>query len=396
MPKRFGYQPVIEVYLALNDPHSYMLIQALAELEQRFTIKFCLFLVYESRVSVSVEPKIWRQWAINDANVIAQQYGFTTINVIPSANALFTGQQLWQMECKDIKSAVNVFHQTWKNNFERYYNVSTPVINFQIKNQQRLYAKGHYSPASLCFLGEWFVGVDRLSHIETKLAALGFSKNIASNRRYNANMLIFKQGENQQRKTNSPPIEMFLSLRSPYSFIGFYKIKKLCEYYQVPLVLKPILPLVMRNVPVPKRKKKYIYTDAHREAVDGGIPYCSFVDPIGQGVIKCFQLFAYAQAQGKSLAFIQAVFDAIYINNIDVAITNNLINLCKAIELDYQAALEYGLANDWQQWSDENQMALDKLGFWGVPCFRYGDVAYWGQDRLAEIEKAVIAHFTEN
>lgn len=389
-----GFTPEVEVYIALNDPHSYMLIQALVELEQRFSIKFRLFLVYESKVSISVEPTIWRKWALSDANTVAQQYGFAAIHAFPHANALFSGQQLWQIQCTNITTAAEIFHQTWNNDFERYYNVSTPVINFQIKNQRRLFDKGHYTPASLYFLGEWYVGVDRLVYLEQKLTEKGFANRVDKNNKYIANSLVFQRCANAKNEQTPQPLEMFLSLRSPYSFVGFYKVKKLCEHYNIPLVLRPILPLVMRNVAVPKRKKKYIYTDAHREAVSAGIPYSSFIDPIGLGVIKCFELFAYAQAQGKSLAFIEAVFNAIYVRNIDVAITNNLIKLCENLALDYQTALKYGLDHDWQQWSDENQIALDELGFWGVPCFRFGNAAYWGQDRLAEIEKAIIARLS--
>lgn len=394
LPKWLGFTPEVEVYIALNDPHSYMLIQALVELEQRFTVKFCLFLVYESKVITSVEPTIWRKWALSDANTIAQQYGFAAVSAIPNANALFSGQQLWQIQCTDLTSAMTIFHQTWNNDFERYYNVSTPVINFQIKNQRRLFNKGHYTPASLYFLGEWYVGVDRLAYLEQKLNDKGFANSSDQNIKYNANSLAFHTGVAFTNEQSQQPLEMFLSLRSPYSFVGFYKVKRLCEHYKVPLVLRPILPLVMRNVAVPERKKKYIYTDAHREAASVGIPYDSFVDPIGLGVIKCFEVFAYVQAQGKSLAFIEAVFDAIYVRNIDVAVTNNLIKLCDKLALDYKAAIEYGLDHDWQQWSDQNQIALEQLGFWGVPCFRFGDAAYWGQDRLAEIEKAIIAHFS--
>jgi 2-hydroxychromene-2-carboxylate isomerase len=31
------------------------------------------------------------------------------------------------------------------------------------------------------------------------------------------------------------------------------------------------------------------------------------------------------------------------------------------------------------------------MGLWGAPCFRFQNVACWGQDRLAQIEQAIIA-----
>ena len=39
---------------------------------------------------------------------------------------------------------------------------------------------------------------------------------------------------------------------------------------------------------------------------------------------------------------------------------------------------------------DANQQQIEQLGFWGVPCFTFQNVACWGQDRLFLIEQAIL------
>lgn len=393
----FVDKPMVEVYLALNDPHSFMLVQVLNDLQQRFNIKLKLFLIYEAVPSATKNPKLIRDWALKDANYIAQQYDLKLIEKYPSAKALITGQQVWQLSPKTIEHAVIIFNQTWFDEFDFYYNNSTPLINVQIKNQQRLIRKGHYLPATLFFAGDWFLGIDRLIHLEAKLTKHGLHNNEVTTK-YSNNLLshpnTLKNDDIDNRNninSNNSPCEIFISLRSPYSYLGFEKIKALADKYQIPLVIKPILPLVMRGFDIPINKARYIYFDAHREAKIANIPFRTFNDPIGRGIVNCYEVFSYAEHKGKAVAFISAAFEAIYVKNIDVTQQHVIKVLCQSIGLDYQAALEYAKEHDWQQWSDVNQTELEQLGFWGVPCFKYKKSYCWGQDRLVQIEKAMQA-----
>ena len=320
----FVDKPMVEVYLALNDPHSFMLVQVLNDLQQRFNIKLKLFLIYEAVPSATKNPKLIRDWALKDANYIAQQYDLKLIEKYPSAKALITGQQVWQLSPKTIEHAVIIFNQTWFDEFDFYYNNSTPLINVQIKNQQRLIRKGHYLPATLFFAGDWFLGIDRLIHLEAKLTKHGLHNNEVTTK-YSNNLLshpnTLKNDDIDNRNninSNNSPCEIFISLRSPYSYLGFEKIKALADKYQIPLVIKPILPLVMRGFDIPINKARYIYFDAHREAKIANIPFRTFNDPIGRGIVNCYEVFSYAEHKGKAVAFISAAFEAIYVKNIDV------------------------------------------------------------------------------
>jgi 2-hydroxychromene-2-carboxylate isomerase len=393
VPNWFRKTPIAEVYLALNDPYSFMLIQVLPEIEQRFNIQFKLFLVYESVPGVTIDPKLMRTWAIKDANSIADQYQLKKITQQPTQESLFTGQQMWQLRPKTLDNAWQLFQKTWFNEFDDYYHASTPVINYQIKNLMRLVKLGHYLPSSIFIAGQWFVGIDRLEHLEKRLTSLGLAIDDSLSV-YQKNKLIFVDQSKEEFLANnndSNTIEAFISLRSPYSYIGLLQAEKLSQHYKVPLKIRPLLPLVMRGLTITENKERYAVFDASREAKKLNIPFTGITDPLGQGIFNAFQIFSYAEQQNKEVDFIKSAFNAIYVDGLDLSHKSIIVSLCNKHDLDYEKALEYNNEHDWQQWSDYNQGTLDSMGLWGAPCFRFKNVACWGQDRLAQIEQSIIA-----
>ena len=250
VPNWFKKTPTAEVYLALNDPYSFMLIQVLPDLEKRFNIQFKLFLVYESVPGVTIDPKLMRAWAIKDANYIADQYQLKKITQQPTQESLFTGQQMWQLRPKTLANAWKLFQLTWFNEFDDYYHASTPVINYQIKNLMRLVKLGHYLPSSIFIAGKWFVGIDRLDHLEKCLTDFDLAKDDSSPV-YQKNKLVFADRvatEAEVDNNDTDILEAFISLRSPYSYIGLLQAEKLSQHYQIPLKIKPILPFLMRGL----------------------------------------------------------------------------------------------------------------------------------------------------
>lgn len=386
-PKALGNSPKAEVYVALNDPYSFMLIQALSSLELRFDIRFKLFLIYEHIPGLNVDMDVLREWSIKDANYIAKQYRLSEIAAYPTQKTLITGQQAWQLEVKNVKTASAIFHKVWFDKFDEHYGASTPVINFQINNQLRMVRKGHYAPASIFFCGDWFVGVDRLTHFEERLQSLALHRS-GELHEFEKNRLLLPVHSNTQKAQDK--IEVFISLRSPFSYIGFVKAHKLAQHYGLPLKIKLILPMKMRGMSIPANKQRYMFLDACREAAKLDIPLTSFTDPQVQGIINCYQLFTYAQQQNKSYELIIQAYEAIFVHGIDLSQLSNIKALCKNIDLDFETAHALAKEHDWQKMVEENLATLEGMNFWGVPCFRYQEVACWGQDRLAQIENAIM------
>ncbi|WP_440874746.1 DsbA family protein [Thalassotalea sp. PLHSN55] len=393
LPKLFKKRPVAEVYLALNDPYSFMLVQVLDELKQRFDLNIKLYLTHGALISFVENKKLWRQWALKDANSIADIYQLKTIERYPSSQALATGQQMWQLLPTSIESAQLIFEKTWQDDFDEYYLPSTPVITHQIKNLARLVDKGHELTASIYCLGEWFWGIDSLEHLERRLNAHRFNLTTPELKYIKANLEIAQTRPDEVAPvlTEHTPaqdvITAYVSLRSPFSYLGFMQAKQLSQQYQKPLKVKLLLPLLMRGVELSTNKQRYLYLDAYREAKLRNIPFAGFAEPLGAGILNSYQLFAYIEQQGKANAYIQALFEAVFLKNISLAKESNLKKICVEIGIDYQQAKTYGIERNWQAQSDLNQQQLTEMGYWGVPCFHFQNQHCWGQDRLWLIQQ---------
>ena len=190
-----------------------------------------MFFITGPLPGITIAPKLYRPWAIADANLIAQQYQLVKIRQAPSVALLNTGRQAWLLLTNNIENAEQVFLKTWQDQFSEHFQTSTPVINHQVKNQMRLQAKGHYLPGSILFAGDWFVGVDRLYHFEKLLLKFGLvdkvSVALAANGQHDTAVVPVSLANNPRKiKTAMPtpkkpaPMVIYLSLRSPYSYLG--------------------------------------------------------------------------------------------------------------------------------------------------------------------------------
>gem|GEM_PF-480344 len=396
----FGQKAQAEVYLSLNDPHSFMLVQMLSRLSKQYSLNFKVLFIWGALPGITISPKLYRQWAIKDANLIAEQYQLVNITHEPSLLVLTTGQQTWQLLVNNIENAEQIFIKTWGDQYTEHLQTSTPPINHQVKNQIRLQEKGHYAPANIFFAGHWFVGVDRLYHFENLLlkfalmdhTTAALAPTIRLEKPTHANDCLANSAKTkatQLASIHSEPLVVYLSLRSPYSYLGFVQAIALAERNQLELVIKPVLPLLMRGASIPVVKQKYIYLDSIREAKKLGIEFTGFVDPLGDGVFNAYRFFAWAEQQGKATEYMLACFRAIYVDGIELADAVNVDKIMKNLALNVDDARAFQQTHDWQQWADVNQVALNKLNLWGVPCFTYGTCSYWGQDRIPLLEKEI-------
>jgi 2-hydroxychromene-2-carboxylate isomerase len=106
--------------------------------------------------------------------------------------------------------------------------------------------RGHYSGGMFHYAGEWYWGVDRLHHLETRLAGLGAREGEAA-----PGFPRPVTPMDPVPRASEMTLEVFPSLRSPYTAIGFERALELARRTGVQLVVRPVLPMVMRGVPVP-------------------------------------------------------------------------------------------------------------------------------------------------
>jgi 2-hydroxychromene-2-carboxylate isomerase len=248
--------------------------------------------------------------------------------------------------------------------------------------RQRL---GHYLGATLFYAGEWYWGIDRLHHLETRLQQLG------AQRTGEREPMFPPPAELQPvaRAHDAPIIDFFVSLRSPYSAIVAPRAFALAEQTGARLRLRPVLPMVMRGLAVPRSKRMYITQDAAREAFVREIPFGRLNDPLGRPTERGLALLALASQQGRDKAFLLSFMQGVWAEGIDAGGDRGLRRIAERAGMSWADA-RLALANErWRKDAEANRAAMFALGLWGVPSFHVRDLAVWGQDRLWAVQQAV-------
>jgi 2-hydroxychromene-2-carboxylate isomerase len=156
----------------------------------------------------------------------------------------------------------------------------------------------------------------------------------------------------------------------------------IADAFGLDLNIRPVLPMVMRGMQVPKAKLRYIAGDVIREAEQFDTTFCKFNRPLGVAAERCLATVIYALGEKKERDFLRNAGDAIWAQGVDVASDKGLRKITGRTGLfwpDVKAAID---SDDWRQMVDENRASMMASGCWGVPTLRLGDFTVWGQDRL--------------
>jgi 2-hydroxychromene-2-carboxylate isomerase len=253
----------------------------------------------------------------------------------------------------------------------------------------------HYSGGMFYYGGVWYWGVDRLYHLERRWCDLGLGDGAA---------LLFPRppiDAGSYQANGSLTLEIYASLRSPYTAVIFDKAVQLAERTGVRLALRPVLPMVMRGVPATREKGLYIFSDAAREARALGLDFGKVYDPIGEPVRRCYSLYEWAEKQGRAVALISEFLRAAFYRGVNTNRDSGLRQVVEAAGLSWEDAQSVIDNRDWEPRIEENRKAMYGFGSWGVPTFRLLDargntvVWAWGQDRLwliaREIQRVLVA-----
>ena len=283
-----------QVYLRLDDPYSLLLAQVLPELADRFSVRIRPRVV--SRLDPAMYPDIARFecWALRDATNLAALYRLAG----PGTPPLDAGvASLRLAEFREL-GAVRQFFLNWWRGGAVPHAVNSDRARAEIAaNERALHAGGHYQSAVIFFGGEWYWGLDRLDHLERRWIAAGLAHATDDRPRFVARHR-FLVGPPVPAPTGEPLV-LYWSACSPYAYLALERCYRLADHYSVQLDIRPVLPMMMRNLPVPRAKRLHILLDAKREAETEGIPLGRVCDPAGEGVERCYGLFAHARACGR-------------------------------------------------------------------------------------------------
>ncbi len=386
----------VDYFHQVDEGYSCLAAQTLERLAARFDIELHCHLVRGQEGKNAPEPELLAQLARADSHEIAAGYGLSFPNhpEAPAAGLVETASQVLAAQSRSDfpKAAVSVSDALWRDDADRLAQLAaelgtaspeatTAAIEAGTEKRREL---KHYSGAMFYYGGEWYWGVDRLYHLEARLAALG------ADTQPGTPLIAPRPSEDLagQRDTGQFTLELYASLRSPYTAVIFDRAVAFAKAAGVTMSLRPVLPMVMRGVPATREKGMYIFADAAREARAADVPYGNFYDPIGDPARRCYALYPWAESQGKGVDLCSSFLRHAFVLGVN---TNNDRGLRKVVEaagLDWSAAQPHREDKIWEALLEDNRQTMYEAGLWGVPSFRLLDPAgdpllsTWGQDRL--------------
>jgi 2-hydroxychromene-2-carboxylate isomerase len=251
--------------------------------------------------------------------------------------------------------------------------------------------RGHYQGGMLAYRGEWYGGVDRLRYLEERLAAdAGTAPVGVVGPRPEA-----ERGPTRLATGDGPPVlDLWFSFNSPYSYLALERIADvLAPYPAVELRLRPVAPMIDRGMPLPRPKRIYIARDAKREADRLGIAFGNLCEATGAAAANALAIEKWALTRGKGLDFARSALRGSWAEAQDLASYVDLRRVVERAGLPWEGARAALADPDAPGWASANAADLAVAGMWGVPSFRIGDLALWGQDRLDILADRLRRHF---
>lgn len=393
---RQGAPHCVEYFHQLGDGYSHLAAQVLQRLRERYDIELQCHLVERPQGKNSPEPELLLRLSRYEAYHIAPDYGLDFPMHMAAPSAALLQQAAAILVAQDVGSFGQFIHDVeralWDGDEEAMQALAASFGSASDEQVAKKIAAGskrqaelkHYSGAMFYYAGEWYWGVDRLYHLEDRLAALG------ADRQPGQPMIVPRPDVEvgELRDTGTLTLEVYASLRSPYTAIALDRAVTLARDSGVKLVLHPVLPMVMRGVSLTREKGVYIFMDVAREAQMAGVPFGKFYDPIGEPVRRCFSLYPWAVEQGRGVELLSSFLRHAFIDGVNTNNDRGLRSVVEAAGLDWTQAQAHLGEPGWERTLEDNRLAMYEMGLWGVPSFRLLDedgeqlLALWGQDRL--------------
>jgi 2-hydroxychromene-2-carboxylate isomerase len=398
-----GERNLVRVFLQLDDPYSFLLLNYLPRLERNYAVRLDVRLVPGSEDEFKPAPAMLDAYATRECRMLASELDVPFLDAADRPVA--AKKSALELMLADKASLPDYFASLGPA-FTAYWRGDTDSVSRQLRegatahdaaaileaNYARLRELGHYSGGMLHFGGEWYWGIDRILFLLDRLDRLGLRVGGDSDpefeklRRMTRTTLLSAVPECARQL---PPLELFFSYRSPYSYLALPKAFRIADSFGLDLRLRPVLPMVMRGLAVPPDKIRYIVLDANRCARSAGIPFGLIGDPVGAAAERCIALTFFAEREGRARQFALEAATAIWARGRDLAKDRPLRHVVEAAGLDWRKAREALAGVEWRKLAERNRDEMTGLGVWGVPIWKIGDIALWGQDRDWLVERVI-------
>jgi 2-hydroxychromene-2-carboxylate isomerase len=195
-------------------------------------------------------------------------------------------------------------------------------------------------------------------------------------------------------------VEFYYDLVSPYSYLAYGQLGRICEENGAALVLRPMLLGAVHKeagikAPIEtKLKARYQARDIRRWAEYYGVAL-TFPDPFPFRTLKTMRAAMFLRERGELEAFTAAAF-ALYWEEggapkgfEEVDEDAPISAVARRMGADPEEVLEGAASPDAKQsLKDATSEALQR-GVFGAPVFFVGDDMFWGNDRLHFVAAAL-------
>ena len=402
---RHGDPHEVHLFFQVDDPYCALAAQMLAAFARRYAVQCEVHLVPPAPDSAAPDRPRLVAWSRRDATLLARRLGlnFQDSGAQPAPDAVRWAQRtllgalkqgqfielvspvtdaLWDSASGSLASP-QAAHRPDISEAKEVEQVSDAELDAHLRQSAALRERlGHYLGATFYYAGEWYWGLDRLHYLEARLRGLGLDRTGGAD-------LAPAATDRHTRVPSSQPseIEFFFSLRSPYSAIAAPRVFELATLTGANVRLRYLLPMVMRGLPVPSAKRRYISLDAAREARLHGVPFGRINDPVGRPTERGLALMPLAERCGLGQVYVRSFMQGVWAEGLDAGADRGLRRIAERAGLSWADARIALQDEGWRVQAEANRAALLDAGLWGVPAFRVGQTAVWGQDRLWAVEQ---------
>ena len=380
--------PTIYFYHAPECAVSDLMLQIIERLETRYPMVKFIGKTVATCNTDDLVPKKKELKAYNerDAGMLVENFGFDSFKSLEDDELISVRKQLLEIEKKNPTNYITTAMQlrTTRNTTNAILSDSETDKLIE-KNSAELSSTGHWLPGTVYFLGRIY-NIDRVKMLEEKLQSMEL------------------QGEGVSgccltsvKPTKSPKLssmDVWISPRSPYSYIAIYRLAQEWDirddgvyWCETKLNLRPTMPSVMRGIPIPQTKKRFILLDSARVCRYLDIPFGFIVDPVGDSSSNVLKICAHLQRNpekynpGTDFKFLLETMKGCWSQGVDLTNVANLVRI--GAPLGIKSIPEILSADsDWKTDITACTSELASVSLWGVPSFSYGDKSCWGQDRM--------------
>tara|TARA_Y100000590_G_scaffold409995_1_gene502655 strand:- start:11798 stop:13102 length:1305 start_codon:yes stop_codon:yes gene_type:complete len=384
----------------LQDPYSYITSQLLNKFQNEYSVEVIPLVVNQPPSETVHEPSMYRKYCLKDAIRIAPYYGIEfPSEELPNERIVTLAQRiLCSLEDQEFTTQIAEINSfVWSGNekaLESLVNEETPseedILIKIANNEMRRDEIEAYMGSTFSYEGELYWGVDRLDHLERRLKDMGLKKDmdtkfIATRKK--------TTGSNATKNSNIR-LEFYPSLNSPYTSISLERIKQLQSEYPIEIITKPVLPMLMRNMSIPRYKARYIFKDTAREAKKYNVPFGKVISPLGKPAERAYSLFPWIDEKGLGFEYICRLMISSFRKAEDIGSNSYLKALIEDLGLDWIEAKGHLDTDNWKSVLEKNRLTMYEGNSWGVPSFRVIDkdktFTTWGQDRIWLVEEEII------